>query len=283
MLFIDPEEPAYEPVTVTQQSSAEAAPIAVSPASVAAPVARVQAPAPATAQRTPTRRAAAPVVKDIAAATTYTVKSGDTVSGIAQRIENRSVGLWAAVDAIFEANPDAFINGDVNLIKLGSQLTIPSFGNGAAVVADAAPAVSSNNAEPVMPVTEVVPAPDTQVAAEELSVTTDDLQPGGIESTDNPFVETQADASAAETVVIPDAQLEGPTTTSTSPNVATAVITNNAASQRIRNPIMGIVAGWQWRCLDPGFVDVWSSLATQSGTRRLRDAVGRTWRTPATN
>ncbi len=65
----------------------------------------------------------------IALSTEHIVKVGETLSDIATRIENRPIGLWPAVEAIFAANPDAFINGDVNLLKAGSRLSIPSFDN----------------------------------------------------------------------------------------------------------------------------------------------------------
>lgn len=82
--------------------------------------------------------------------TEYTVQLGDTLSGIATRIENRPTGLWPAVNAIFAANPTAFINGDVNRLKAGSRLTIPSLDN------ITVPTLSSNAvlAEPVAAVAE---------------------------------------------------------------------------------------------------------------------------------
>ncbi len=230
MLFIDPAEPAYETATITQQSTADAAPVVVRQAPVAAPVVRTPESAPV--QRAQTRRSA-PLQKDISSATTYTVKSGDTLSGIAQRIENRGVGLWAAVDAIFEANPNAFINNDINLIKLGSTLTIPSFvGDAAEVTESRSSAVASKAVEPIATSATAAEPASAQPEVVQPDVTTGDLLPGDVETSDNPFVETAADgeAGSSETVVIPDTQLEGPTTTSASPNVPTAVITSASAS-----------------------------------------------------
>jgi len=87
----------------------------------------------------------------IALSTVHIVAAGETLSDIATRIENRPVGLWPAVEALFAANPDAFINGDVNLLKAGSRLTIPSFDNVTAPVlssvAEAAP-TATTAAEP---------------------------------------------------------------------------------------------------------------------------------------
>ena len=211
MMFIDPATPAYEAVATTQQVTAEAEPVAVAPAA--------------------TRPVKKPVVrKDIGPSTEYRVVSGDSVSGIAARIQNRGVGLWPAVNAIFEANPHAFMNNDPNQLKAGSLLSIPSFNGNAPLVAASAPEpVQSVAAEPLVETGAVAGSIEASAGAvpvdiestAELAVTTTDLKPGDIVLDDNPFVEPVA---VTETVVIPDTQLEGPTTSSTSPNVPTAII-----------------------------------------------------------
>jgi phage tail protein X len=83
--------------------------------------------------------------------TSYRVRTGDTVSAIAARIEDRGVGLWPAVNAIVAANPGAFIGGDVNRLMAGSTLVIPDFTTAPAVAATAA-------AEPA-PAAESIPTP----------------------------------------------------------------------------------------------------------------------------
>lgn len=55
----------------------------------------------------------------------YRVQSGDTLSDIAARIPDRQVGLWPAVDALFAANPEAFIDDNRNRLKAGAVLSIP--------------------------------------------------------------------------------------------------------------------------------------------------------------
>ncbi len=35
------------------------------------------------------------------------------------------MALWPAVDRLFAANPDAFMDGDINRLKAGSWLEIP--------------------------------------------------------------------------------------------------------------------------------------------------------------
>jgi pilus assembly protein FimV len=55
----------------------------------------------------------------------YTVKSGDTLGKIAN--QNRgAASLDQMLVALFRANPDAFINKNMNLLKAGAQLSIPA-------------------------------------------------------------------------------------------------------------------------------------------------------------
>lgn len=65
-------------------------------------------------------------VTSITSSTSYQVQPGDTLSGIASRIEGRTLALAPFVEAIFTANPEAFIDGDKNLLKAGSWLNIPN-------------------------------------------------------------------------------------------------------------------------------------------------------------
>ncbi len=136
LMFIDPAGPA-----LASQPQADARPAAAS------------VPPRRNATNNPPRaRVARPAVDDspIAPADRYRVQQGDTLSQIVQRIDNRSTSLWPAVNAIFDANPDAFIDNDPNRLKAGSWLTIP------ASVATGAPApaatVAQSVASPATPV-----------------------------------------------------------------------------------------------------------------------------------
>ncbi|MFT4560667.1 MAG: pilus assembly protein FimV [Gammaproteobacteria bacterium] len=53
---------------------------------------------------------------------TYVVSSGDTLWGIARRVSRSNTS--AEVEKIFTANPDAFVNGDRNKLKLGAKLIL---------------------------------------------------------------------------------------------------------------------------------------------------------------
>lgn len=232
-LFIDP-----APVTVAEGSTLPAA-----------------APAPRRESTVPARRNAAASATNrapIGKASRYRVQPGDSLSQIAARIENRPVGLWSAVNTIFAANPDAFIGNDMNKLKAGSWLSIPSFDGSEPVVSAAigtqgSPAVVPNesagspraagDAAPVATVsvtapTKAVLAADEKPSYDAATLTqtpnlasdaTADLAPAVVNSAEqNPFVDGAETVN--ETVVIPDTRIEGPTTESASPNITTAVI-----------------------------------------------------------
>ena len=114
MLFLDP---ADAPVFASQTAPVvvQAQPAAATPQRRAKPASRRES------------VAAAPVEQ----ASRYRVVPGDSLSAIAGRLQNREVGLHAAMNAIFEVNPDAFLGNDPNLLQAGSWLNIPSFAGGA--------------------------------------------------------------------------------------------------------------------------------------------------------
>jgi len=119
-------------------------------ASRTAPSAVPARPAPAVQPRTePVARSEPVAVAPIEQASRYRVQPGDSLSKIAGRLQDREIGLHAAMNAIFEVNPDAFLANDPNLLQAGSWLTIPSFaGDGvsqqAVAAVDAATQESSN-------------------------------------------------------------------------------------------------------------------------------------------
>lgn len=105
------------------------------PGAVAASITKAAAPAVApvpvaltTAARSPTarpRRADNRPTGKMEQGSRYRVAEGDTLSGIAARVQGRGISLQAMADAIQAANPAAFIRNDANLIKLGSEIEIP--------------------------------------------------------------------------------------------------------------------------------------------------------------
>lgn len=56
----------------------------------------------------------------------YTVKKGDSLSTIAQTLKPKSSSLASMVKALYDKNPKAFIRSDINKIKHGAVLSIPT-------------------------------------------------------------------------------------------------------------------------------------------------------------
>jgi hypothetical protein len=236
-MFIDP--PGIEnvaPVVAPVATKAESA-VTKSQPIAAAPARPVERPAPRrsspNSNRTP-----------VGQSTRYLVQPGDSLSEITQRIENRSMPLWPAVNLIFEANPDAFIDNDPNKLKAGSRLTIPSFDGSKPVVASV-PGEALAPSEAAVPADAAIPATDKPAASEPAATQepaepavgdpldpvadfTSDLQPVDAgAATDNSVVMTTEN----ETVSIPDVELEGPQTNSASPNVTTAAISTATSDE----------------------------------------------------
>lgn len=114
-LLLDPPGIA-KPQTVAPSVAAPAAPV---PEPVATP-----APAPAPKVAAP---AAAPAEKPAksAAPESVTVKKGDTLSGIASRVRPEGVSLEQTLVGLYRENTEAF-NGNINRLKAGKTLNVPS-------------------------------------------------------------------------------------------------------------------------------------------------------------
>ncbi|MGB5347754.1 MAG: hypothetical protein WBN23_16430 [Woeseia sp.] len=105
-------------------------------------------------QRATTRRPSAPVSASapIASGSEYRVRVGDTLSEIAARVPDRKLGLWNAVNRIYEANPQAFLNNNIDRLIAGTTLQIPASVTGgqrsttASTASRAATGSSSNRA-----------------------------------------------------------------------------------------------------------------------------------------
>jgi pilus assembly protein FimV len=61
----------------------------------------------------------------VAAESTYRVRRGDTLSGIATRVKPAEISLDMMLVALYRANPDAFIGNNMNRLKSGQILSVP--------------------------------------------------------------------------------------------------------------------------------------------------------------
>jgi hypothetical protein len=180
-----------------------------------------------------------PVARDIATASQYQVRPGESLSEIVTRIQDRPIGLWTAVNTIFEANPNAFTNNDPNNLRAGSWLSIPSFNGNVAVVADVLVATENDSSiveseaddgarlvyEPRIEA-EVAEAPGPMAAAIR--------QPkeSGISAAAiilNNLTNSNV-AQAQPGKIILDTEVPAPTNSSQSPNVATLDVTASRAA-----------------------------------------------------
>jgi pilus assembly protein FimV len=119
--------------------SAPAAAAAATAATPAAATPAAEAGASATPPAAPARRAqpaaaAAPAAEGSAAKTEgtlqegsqYVVKPGDTLARIAGSVRPQDVSLDQMLVALYRANEDAFINKNMNLLRVGKVLTMPA-------------------------------------------------------------------------------------------------------------------------------------------------------------
>ncbi len=112
------------PVTAPAVAAAPAAPPAAPVPAAAAPAAQSARPAPAPAARpaAPAPVAAAPAASD----DDYRVRRGDNLSGIAAKTQRAGVSLDQMLVSLFRGNPDAFMGDNMNRLKAGAVLSVPS-------------------------------------------------------------------------------------------------------------------------------------------------------------
>lgn len=131
------------PVVADSIAPAVAAPVATAPAPVieapvaeSAPAPAFSEPAPAPVLADPVRpepvqpapvvSAPAPRPAPVAAPDSYRVAAGDTLSRIAERVRADGVTTSQAMIALQRANPSAFANNNLNQLKRGQVLRVPS-------------------------------------------------------------------------------------------------------------------------------------------------------------
>jgi pilus assembly protein FimV len=107
-----------------QAASTEAVP-APAPA-VTAALPRGAAPAPASTPAVTRAPSPAPARPPATAASDYTVRPGDSLSKVAARTQVSGISLDQMLVGLFRNNPDAFIDGNMNRLKAGSTLQVPS-------------------------------------------------------------------------------------------------------------------------------------------------------------
>ncbi len=93
------------------------------PVSVPTPAVTARVPAPAI--RTAAEPAARPVPAERPRPRDYEVKKGDSLAAIANQVKPAGVALDQMLVALYRANPDAFIDKNMNRLRAGQVLTVP--------------------------------------------------------------------------------------------------------------------------------------------------------------
>jgi len=131
----------FDPPSLAKPAPAVTAPAAMAAAPAPAAAEAVPAPAPAATTALPRNgaasapapaaaRAAAPapvpaVRPPVTAASEYQVRPGDSLSRVAARTQVSGISLDQMLVGLFRNNPDAFIDGNMNLLRAGSVLRVP--------------------------------------------------------------------------------------------------------------------------------------------------------------
>ena len=113
--------------TAAGVSPATSSPASTSPRANPAP-AVAQSPAPARTPRPAVARTPAPAAEP-AKPGSITVKAGNTATQLAARYKPAGVSLDQMLVSMLTMNPDAFVDGNVNRLKKGAVLELPTAGN----------------------------------------------------------------------------------------------------------------------------------------------------------
>ena len=117
--------PAALPSPAVPRAAAPAPMPAAAPAPVL-PARTAPAPAPTVAAAPATAPAPAPVANSAPDDATFLVQRGDTLSRIANRTQREGVSLDQMLVSLFRANPQAFMGENMNRLKSGVVLSVPS-------------------------------------------------------------------------------------------------------------------------------------------------------------
>jgi len=99
---------------------------ALAPASSAREVAAAQKPVAKERVVKPPAEPASPASASASASDSYVVRSGDTLTGIASRKRSAGVSLDQMLVALYRGNPQAFVGDNINRLKSGVVLGVPS-------------------------------------------------------------------------------------------------------------------------------------------------------------
>ena len=140
--------PAYAPEASTApvvSAPAPASPPSPKPRAAAAPA---PAPAPAPAAERAPKPADTAAASQASSADEYRVRSGDTLTGVAAKTRRAGVSLDQMLVSLYRTNPQAFIENNMNRLKSGAVLAVPSSETAAAIApAEARQVIQAQSAD----------------------------------------------------------------------------------------------------------------------------------------
>lgn len=188
----------------TAPAAAVTAPVAAAPRIAARPAARASAPAPAAAA------AAGAASTGAASASQYTVHRGDTLRDVANQFKPDQATLDQMLDALFRRNPEAFMGGNMNRLRAGAILKLPTESEVLATSAAAATktvhaqAVDWNNyRDQLAAAAPAAGAPATRASGGRIGVAVEEKTPAAAPGSDR--VEVSRTAGAGKTAATEDA------------------------------------------------------------------------------
>lgn len=121
-----PQTSAAAPVASPAKTPVIPAPSAPAPASEAVRSAAAPKPAPISSSPAPSPAKTAPKPPVVESTKQVQVKAGDTASKIAGNTKPAGISLDQMLVALLRSNPDAFVNGNINRIRAGAVVNVPS-------------------------------------------------------------------------------------------------------------------------------------------------------------
>ena len=210
---------------------------APSVAAPGAPQAVAPVATPGSPRAVPTGATTTPAVSHSVVVERYTVRPGDTLLGIARRMRPRGMSTEQTLETLRRANPDAFIGADINRLRAGAVLVLPSAAPEGA--SPAAPAASATAAEPPLQSARGDPIPAGPRSAPDLpdrlpqAAMSRAATPSSAQTPPQAPVESPVPVPVQSSAATPERALPAPLRTADAEALSNAVPQMSAGAQRV--------------------------------------------------
>ncbi len=236
-LFVDP--PAQLPTPLSNGPVVAAAQAQLAIAATTDSTATAALAKPASAPGNASARARGLEGGNLPQGQTYRVVRGDTLSGIAARIAGRPVTILEAADAIFAANPVAFIRGNPDLIEEGRSITIPNLMPSQAALAGLSAPAPAAVREAALPAAAPVAAVESELSP---SNAAPPLQANAAASVAVPDAIRPLSAATNAVAQPGAAPVAAPTSADVAPEAPSPAVPSPAATARFSTSFLALLA-----------------------------------------